>query len=133
MNDTCDSLNCALPEIGYLVASILFIMGLKKLGHPRTAPTGNLYGAMGMLLAVIVTIAQMDFGATDTLLIIGSGLAVGALIGYAMAVRVEMTGMPEMVALFNGFGGAASALVAASEVFKLIDSGEWKNLTDFEL
>ena len=128
MNDTCNSLNCALPEIGYLVASILFIMGLKKLGHPRTAPTGNLYGAMGMLLAVIVTIAQMDFGATDTLLIIGAGLGLGALIGYVMAVRVQMTGMPEMVALFNGFGGAASALVAASEVFKLIDSGEWSNL-----
>ena len=115
-------------DIGYLIASILFIFGLKKLGHPKTAPTGNLYGAMGMLLAVIVTIAQMDFGATDTLLIIGAGLGIGALIGYVMAVRVQMTGMPEMVALFNGFGGAASALVAASEVFKLIDSGEWSDL-----
>ena len=115
-------------DIGYLIASILFIFGLKKLGHPKTAPTGNLYGAMGMLLAVIVTIAQMDFGATDTLLIIGTGLGIGALIGYVMAVRVQMTGMPEMVALFNGFGGAASALVAASEVFKLIDSGEWSDL-----
>jgi len=115
-------------DIGYLIASILFIFGLKKLGHPKTAPTGNLYGAMGMLLAVIVTIAQMDFGATDTLLIISAGLGIGALIGYVMAVRVQMTGMPEMVALFNGFGGAASALVAASEVFKLIDSGEWSDL-----
>ena len=115
-------------DIGYLIASILFIFGLKKLGHPKTAPTGNLYGAMGMLLAVIVTIAQMDFGATDTLLIIGTGLGIGAVIGYVMAVRVQMTGMPEMVALFNGFGGAASALVAASEVFKLIDSGDWSDL-----
>ena len=115
-------------DIGYLIASILFIFGLKKLGHPKTAPIGNLYGAMGMLLAVIVTIAQMDFGATDTLLIIGAGLGLGALIGYVMAVRVQMTGMPEMVALFNGFGGAASALVAASEVFKLIDSGDWSDL-----
>ena len=123
----------AIWDIGYLIASILFILGLKKLGHPRTAPTGNLYGAMGMLLAVIVTIAQMDFGATDTLLIIGAGLGLGALIGYVMAVRVQMTGMPEMVALFNGFGGAASALVAASEVFKLIDSGEWSDLGWLEL
>ena len=49
----------AVWDIGYLVASILFIMGLKKLGHPRTAPTGNLYGAMGMLVAVVVTIAQI--------------------------------------------------------------------------
>ena len=51
----------AVWDIGYLIASILFIMGLKKLGHPRTAPTGNLYGALGMLVAVVVTIAQMDF------------------------------------------------------------------------
>ena len=126
-------MDSAIWDIGYLIASILFILGLKKLGHPRTAPTGNLYGAMGMLLAVIVTIAQMDFGATDTLLIIGAGLGLGASIGYVMAVRVQMTGMPEMVALFNGFGGAASALVAASEVFKLIDSGEWSNLSWLEL
>jgi len=112
----------AVWDIGYLVASILFILGLKKLGHPRTAPTGNLYGAMGMLLAVIVTIAQMDFGAIDTFILIGTGLGIGGAIGYIMAVRVQMTGMPEMVALFNGFGGAASALVAASEIFKLIES-----------
>jgi len=112
----------AVWDIGYLVASILFILGLKKLGHPRTAPAGNLYGAMGMLLAVIVTIAQMDFGAIDTFILIGTGLGIGGAIGYIMAVRVQMTGMPEMVALFNGFGGAASALVAASEIFKLIES-----------
>ena len=63
-------------NVGYLGASILFILGLKKLGHPRTAPTGNLYGAMGMLLAIIVTIAQMDFGATDTFVLIGTGLGI---------------------------------------------------------
>jgi len=114
----------AVWDIGYLVASILFILGLKKLGHPRTAPTGNLYGAMGMLLAIIVTIAQMDFGLTNNFILIGAGLVIGGLIGYIMAVRVQMTGMPEMVALFNGFGGAASALVAASEVFRRINSGE---------
>jgi len=55
----------AIWDVGYLVASILFILGLKKLGHPRTAPTGNLYGATGMLLAIVVTIAQMDFGVID--------------------------------------------------------------------
>jgi NAD(P) transhydrogenase subunit beta len=94
----------AIWDIGYLIASILFILGLKKLGHPRTAPTGNLYGATGMLLAVVVTIAQMDFGLPNTFILIGAGLAIGGLIGYVMAVRVQMTGMPEMVALFNGFG-----------------------------
>jgi len=123
----------AVWDIGYLFASVLFILGLKKLGHPRTAPTGNLYGAMGMLVAVIVTIAQMDFGATDTFILIGAGLGLGGVIGYIMAVRVQMTGMPEMVALFNGFGGAASALVAASEVFRLIDNGEWSDLGWLEL
>ena len=60
----------AVWDIGYLVASILFIMGLKKLGHPRTAPTGNLYGAMGMLVAVVVTIAQMDFGETNNFILV---------------------------------------------------------------
>ena len=54
-------MNSAIWDIGYLIASILFILGLKKLGHPRTAPTGNLYGAMGMLLAMVVTIAHMYF------------------------------------------------------------------------
>ena len=114
----------AVWDIGYLVASILFILGLKKLGHPRTAPTGNLYGALGMLVAVVVTIAQMDFGLTNNFTLIIAGLAIGGAIGYYMAVKVEMTGMPEMVALFNGFGGAASALVAASEVFRRINEND---------
>ena len=114
----------AIWDIGYLIASILFILGLKKLGHPRTAPTGNLYGAMGMLVAIIVTIAQMEFKLIDNFILIGAGLAIGGLIGYVMAARVQMTGIPEMVALFNGFGGAASALVAASEVFRRIDQND---------
>ena len=101
-------------SVGYLFSAILFIMGLKKLGHPRTAPRGNQLGALGMLVAVVVTVAsmQLEGGAQWTLII--AGMAIGSLIGYWMAVRVEMTGMPEMVALFNGFGGAASALVALS-------------------
>jgi len=115
-------------DIGYLVASILFILGLKKLGHPKTAPTGNLYGATGMLVAVVVTVAQINFGeGIEGIVLIPAGLILGALIGYTMAVRVQMTGMPEMVALFNGFGGAASALVAASEVFRMINNGTIPN------
>ena len=114
----------AVWDLGYLIASILFILGLKKLGHPRTAPTGNQYSAMGMLIAIIVTIAQMEFKVIDNFILIGAGLVIGGLIGYIMAVRVQMTGMPEMVALFNGFGGAASALVAASEVFRRIKLSE---------
>ncbi|MAH17888.1 MAG: NAD synthetase [Euryarchaeota archaeon] len=118
-------MDAAIWDIGYLVAALLFILGLKKLSHPRTAPTGNLYGASGMLLAVIVTLARIEDSGTGIIgweLIIG-GLALGAVIGTWMALRVEMTGMPEMVALFNGFGGGASALVALSEVLKRIDAG----------
>ena len=113
-------------SIGYLLSAALFIFGLKKLGHPRTAPFGNQLGAMGMLVAVITTIVQMQFtgeGVVDWTLIAG-GLVLGSLIGYWMAVKVEMTGMPELVALFNGFGGAASALVALSEIQKYIITGD---------
>ena len=116
-------IDAAIWDIGYLVAALLFILGLKKLGHPRTAPTGNLYGASGMLLAVAVTLARMsETGILGWELIVG-GLALGALIGTWMALRVEMTGMPEMVALFNGFGGGASALVALSEVLGRLAEG----------
>ena len=114
-------------SIGYLISAILFIMGLKKLGHPRTAPRGNQLGALGMLVAVLTTIADMQFAGDVYWVLIGSGILLGSAIGYWMAVKVEMTGMPEMVALFNGFGGAASALVALSESMKYIEGA---NLPD---
>ena len=110
-------------DIGYLVSAALFILGIKRLSSPRTAPQGNRLGAYGMLLAVLVTLAKMY---TENIigyeLIIG-GLALGSMIGYVMATRVEMTEMPELVALFNGFGGGASALVGLSEVLKRIQGG----------
>ena len=109
--------------LGYLLSAALFIFGLKKLGHPRTAPLGNQYGALGMLVAVITTVIDMQLssGGMNWELIV-AGLVVGSIIGAIMAVRVEMTGMPELVALFNGFGGAASALVALSETWKYIEN-----------
>ncbi len=109
--------------IGYLLSAALFIFGLKKLGHPRTAPFGNQLGALGMLVAVLTTIFSMQLAGDAQWVLIGAGIALGSLIGYIMAVRVQMTGMPELVALFNGFGGAASALVALSEIQKYIDGG----------
>ena len=114
--------------LGYLLSASFFIFGLKKLGHPRTAPRGNMYGAIGMLIAVLTTILDMQLSSTAdapmhwTLII--AGLGIGSLIGYIMAVKVEMTGMPEMVALFNGFGGAASALVAFSESWKYAQNAD---------
>ena len=108
--------------LGYLLSAALFIFGLKKLGHPRTAPRGNQYGALGMLVAVLTTVIDMQLsnGGMEWELIVG-GLVIGSIIGIIMAIKVEMTGMPELVALFNGFGGAASALVALSESWKYIE------------
>ena len=109
-------------SIGYLLSAALFIFGLKKLGHPRTAPFGNQLGAMGMLVAVVTTVVSMQLAGNAQWELIIAGLVVGSLIGYWMAVKVEMTGMPELVAMFNGFGGAASALVALSEIQKYISN-----------
>jgi NAD(P) transhydrogenase subunit beta len=102
----------------------LFIFGLKKLGHPRTAPFGNQLGAMGMLVAVLTTVLSMHLAGGAQWVLIGAGILIGSLIGYWLAVRVEMTGMPELVAMFNGFGGAASALVALSEVWKYLEDSD---------
>ncbi len=109
--------------LGYLGATALFILGLKKLGHPRTAPRGNQYGALGMLLAVITTVVDMGLSGERGVSwgLIVAGLVIGSIIGLVMAVRAKMTDMPELVALFNGFGGAASALVALSETWKYIE------------
>jgi len=101
----------SLINIVYLVASVCFILGLKGLASPRTAPRGNLIGALGMLLAVVATLLDQQI-ATFPLIIIG--LVVGGAVGTYLALTVEMTAMPQMVAAFNGFGGGASALVAAT-------------------
>ena len=109
--------------LGYLASAALFILGLKRLGHPRTAPRGNQYGALGMLVAVVTTLVDMQVGTEGGANwgLIVAGLAIGSIIGLVMALRAKMTGMPELVALFNGFGGAASALVALSETWKYIE------------
>ncbi len=103
-----------IRDLAYLFASVLFIRGLKGLTHPRTAVRGNLLGVCGMLVAVVTTLWA---GGIVTWGWIASGLIVGSLIGVFLAVRVPMTGMPQMVAIFNGFGGAASFLVAGGELF----------------
>ena len=115
--------NTAVWDIGYLFAAALFIFGIKQLSSPKTAPRGNRLGALGMFLAILVTLSRMyTEGIIGWELIVG-GLAIGILIGTLMATKVEMTGMPELVALFNGFGGGASALVALSEVLGRLQRG----------
>ena len=103
-------------NVVYLVASVLFILGIKGLSHPRTAVRGNLYGATGMLVAILATLADRQvFGAGPQALgILAGGLALGALTGATLALKVQMTAMPQMVALLNGFGGGASVLVAGA-------------------
>jgi len=97
-------------NLAYLVASILFIRGMKGLTHPRTAVQGNLTSALGMLLAVVATLLADGLNYQWILL----GAVIGGLVGGIAATRVQMTQMPEMVALFNGFGGGASVMVAGA-------------------
>ncbi len=104
-----------IVEIAYMAAALCFIYGLKRLSGVRTARSGNLYAALGMLLAVAATYYLLE-GFSPWVL--WGGLATGAAIGAVMAVRVQMTGMPELVALFNGLGGAASAAVALAEILR---------------
>lgn len=99
----------------YLAASVLFILGLKGLTHPRTAVRGNFLGALGMLLAVVVTLWSREIVSFEIIL---AGLVLGSAIGALLALRIEMTAMPQLVALFNGFGGIASALVAGTALME---------------
>jgi len=105
-------MNPQLAAVFYLLAACLFIVGLKRLGGPHTARSGNQLSALGMLIAVIVTLAES--GAVSWWAL-SAGLTVGAGAGAVLARRVAMTGMPQLVAAFNGFGGGASALVATAE------------------
>ncbi len=105
----------------YIVATALFIIGVKLLSSPKSARRGNLLAGLGMLLGIIVTLVQLKV--LDYTWIAGS-MALGAVIGGFLAVRVQMTEMPEMVAAFNGFGGLASVLVAGSAYFIMQANGE---------
>ncbi|MED5269061.1 MAG: NAD(P)(+) transhydrogenase (Re/Si-specific) subunit beta [Candidatus Neomarinimicrobiota bacterium] len=102
----------------YLISAVCFILGLKRLSHPKTARSGNFLAALGMLIAIAATLASSD---VLDLQLIAIGIGTGAVIGLLFATRVQMTEMPQMVAIFNGLGGAASALVASSEFFKIDD------------
>lgn len=105
----------------YLVAACLFILGLKNLSHPRTAVRGNLMGAMGMLLAVVVTLLNRQIVSFEVIL---AGLLVGSLAGVVLALKTPMTAMPQMVGLLNGFGGIASALVAGAALLEELEKPE---------
>ncbi|BAY36169.1 NAD(P) transhydrogenase beta subunit [Nostoc sp. NIES-2111] len=107
-------------QLTYLVAASLFILGLKKLGSPATARNGNVVAAVGMLLAIVATMLDQHVLNYEMILI---GLAIGSALGAIAAYKVQMTEMPQMVGLLNGLGGAASALVAVAEFWRLLDAG----------
>ena len=99
-------------DIGYIIASALFIFGLKMLNRAESARRGNLLSALGMLLAIVITLFKQDILSFQWILV---GLVSGSLLGILAARLVKMTSMPEMVALFNGFGGISSLLVGWAE------------------
>ena len=104
-------MEATVENIAYLIAASLFVFGLKDLAHPRTARRGNVLGAIGMLIAVVVTLFDkqiLSFG------IIIAGLVVGSAAGVIIAQKVQMTAVPQVVALLNGLGGGASVLVAGA-------------------
>lgn len=106
-------------NLSYLVSAIFFILGLKGMTRPKTAVRGNLFGAIGMLIAVIATLLAAQVVSYIWIVI---GILIGAGIGTYFAITIKMERMPEMVALFNGFGGAASMFVAGGDFWlKTID------------
>ncbi|MGY8879214.1 MAG: NAD(P)(+) transhydrogenase (Re/Si-specific) subunit beta, partial [Dehalococcoidia bacterium] len=109
-----------ITNAAYIVAAILFIVGLKQLGSPATARNGNRMSALAMLVAIVATVVGNDIASWEFIL---AGAIVGSAIGAFSARKVAMTSMPQLVAIFNGFGGAASAVVAAAALIKLIDDG----------
>src|SRR5205814_7346374 len=96
--------------LAYLVAAVLFILGLRQLSSPKGARNGNFTAAAGMVIAIVATIPLLRF-TTAGLVIIGIGVAICAVVGTVGARIVKMTAIPQMVALFNGVGGGAAALV----------------------
>ncbi len=105
-------------KLSYLVASICFIVGLKYMSHPRTAVRGNRVAALGMALAFVVTLFQPTVAG---FYLVAGGVLVGSAVGIFLARAVAMTQMPQLVAMFNGFGGGASVLVAGAELMRSQD------------
>ena len=107
-------------ELSYLFSSVLFVVGLNRLQSPATARGGNQLAALAMLIAIVATLVENQ---VLTWTGIVAGMVLGSLIGGVAARRVKMTDMPQLVGIFNGFGGGASALVAAAELVRVQTTG----------
>ena len=131
--------NQSLINLAYLTASMLFIMAFKLMTGPRTAVRGNYLGAAGMAIAILaacfekpVVLSLTAYGAWP-LVMLGIAGVIGGGIGAVMAIKYPMTGMPQMVALLNGFGGAASTLVAGAELWNASSSAVLAPWTQFAI
>ncbi len=107
-------------ELSYLFSSVLFVVGLKRLQSPATARAGNRLAALAMLIAIVATLVENQVLSWTGIV---AGMVVGSLIGGLAARTIKMTDMPQLVGIFNGFGGGASALVAAAELVRVQSSG----------
>jgi len=107
----------SLVNLAYLVAAVLFIAAFKHMAHPRTAPRGNRLGALGMLIAIVVTLLDRHILSYE---MIAAGMVVGSALGAWMALRIPMIAMPQMVGVLNGFGGGASVLVAGAALIEAL-------------
>jgi len=107
-------MNLTVVNLTYLAASILFILGIKGLTKPKTAVRGNLLSATGMLLAVIITLFDRNIVSFEYII---AGIIIGTIVGSIIAVKIQMTSIPQLVALLNGFGGASSLAIAAAEYY----------------
>ena len=110
----------AAISLTYIAAAVLFIFGLQRLSSPRTARSGNRLAAVGMFLALAATLFDRQI---LSFTLIAVGILIGAVVGVVSARRVKMTAMPQMVALFNGAGGATAALISLVEYLHLARSG----------
>lgn len=110
-----------LIQLAYLIASVLFVVGIKMLGKTSTARQGNMYSALAMLIAVAVTLLDRNVLSYTEIFVT---IILASAVGLYVARKVEMTQMPEMVALFNGFGGGASVLVATSEYWRMVHDAD---------
>ncbi|MCK5547313.1 MAG: NAD(P)(+) transhydrogenase (Re/Si-specific) subunit beta, partial [Rhodospirillaceae bacterium] len=104
----------SMSAFAYLIASVLFIMALRGLSHPESARRGNMFGMIGMAIAIITTLVDPDVVGYDVIL---AGLVVGGSIGTIVALKIKMTALPQLVAAFHSLVGLAAVLVASAALF----------------
>lgn len=113
-----------IVKIGYLIGAVAFVWGLKRLSSPDTARNGNKLAALGMGIAILVTLIQPIEGASNNYIWILGAMAIGGVIGWISSKKIEMTSMPQMVSIFNGLGGACATILAWIEITQSsLDSG----------